>query len=115
VTLDPSHLGDSLRYLAAEIREYAKAADHPGELCGYLLYTGTELVVFPVRNLAEAPDRFIMDPTGRIGAAQIGAIVATWHTHPDNGIPSDADREARRVSSVAMIIIGMNGDIGWLY
>jgi len=101
--------------LADEIREYALCADRVGELCGYLVCDETGITVYPVRNLSAAPDRFIMDPQGRIGAAQFGRIVATWHTHPGDSFPSDADREARRVSSVPMMIVGMNGDVSWLH
>ncbi|HEY1707005.1 MAG TPA: M67 family metallopeptidase [Rhizomicrobium sp.] len=91
------------RALRKTIEKAARAA-HPRECCGLL--EGTLLdhsarvsAVHAARNLAQAADRFEIDPAEHIrllrSARENGrAIVGCYHSHPDGKAqPSDCDRE----------------------
>ena len=96
----------SLLAISAALRkriadEAAKA--FPGECCG--LIEGTRefdnlraTAVHPTRNVAQAPDRFEIDPAEHISLLRAArekgrAIIGCYHSHPNGKpMPSDADR-----------------------
>ena len=92
-------LPDGLR---AQILREAQGA-HPRECCGliegsYEAQTFRITALHPARNLADAPDRFEIDPGDQFAAykaarARKSAIVGCYHSHPNGRAePSAADQ-----------------------
>ena len=71
--------------IAAHARE-----EIPRECCGVLLGKGTEIVEsVRTRNLADDPNRYVLDPQGHIAARRAArrrglAVVGFYHSHPDH-------------------------------
>ncbi|HKY18378.1 MAG TPA: M67 family metallopeptidase [Rhizomicrobium sp.] len=87
--------------LRSAILEEARAR-HPRECCGLLegVRQGADFRVtrlYPVRNLATAPDRFEMDPQDQFAAhksarARGHTVIGCYHSHPDGRArPSQRD------------------------
>ena len=75
----------------------ARAAE-PSECCGVLLGTPGEITeAVPTRNLADDPNRFLIDPNDHIDARREGRrrgleIVGFYHSHPHSpAVPSATD------------------------
>ncbi len=75
----------------------ARAAE-PAECCGVLLGTpGAIAEAAPTRNLADDPNRFLIDPEQHIAARREGRrrgldVVGFYHSHPHSGaVPSATD------------------------
>ena len=110
-------LPDALR---AQILREARAA-HPHECCG-LIEGACEAQMFhitalhPARNLADAPDRFDIDPRDQFTAykaarARRSAIVGCYHSHPNGRAePSTAD-QAGAVEENFLWLIAGSGEI----
>jgi proteasome lid subunit RPN8/RPN11 len=76
----------------------AARAAKPSECCGVLLGTPGEIIeAVPTRNLADDPNRFLIDPNGHIDALREGRrrgleIVGFYHSHPHSpAVPSATD------------------------
>ena len=76
------------------------AAHHakPSECCGVLLGTPGEIAeTVPTRNLADDPNRFLIDPKAHFDARREGRrrgleIVGFYHSHPHSpAVPSATD------------------------
>ena len=70
----------------------------PSECCGVLLGTPDEITeAVPTRNLADDPNRFLIDPKEHIDARREGRrrgleIVGFYHSHPHSpAVPSATD------------------------
>ena len=70
----------------------------PSECCGVLLGTPGEITeAVPTRNLADDPNRFLIDPKEHIDARRAGRrrgleIVGFYHSHPHSpAVPSATD------------------------
>ncbi len=74
--------------LETQIAEAARAA-FPRECCGLMEgVEGRVTALHPGRNLAEAPDRFEIDPRDHIAAVKAArarghAIIGCYHSHPN--------------------------------
>jgi proteasome lid subunit RPN8/RPN11 len=81
--------------LRARILAEARAA-FPRECCGLIEGDSERITALhPMRNLAEAPDRFAIDPAEQFRLMREGRdIVGCYHSHPDGRAepsPRDAD------------------------
>jgi len=97
------------------------AAVHPNECCG-LMEGACEGQVFriialhPARNLADAADKFEIDPSDQFAAhkaarARGHAIVGCYHSHPDGRAePSAADQAGAGEENFLWLIAG-SGEI----
>ncbi|MBV9993225.1 MAG: M67 family metallopeptidase [Alphaproteobacteria bacterium] len=98
-------MSDALR--AALLAE-ARAA-HPRECCGLLEGTGKAVTALhPARNLADAPDRFEIDPALQFRLRREGRnIVGCYHSHPDGAAePSPRDAQAASQAGFVWLIVG---------
>jgi proteasome lid subunit RPN8/RPN11 len=80
-----------------QLREHARRAT-PSECCGLLLGTpATVAEAVPTRNLADDPNRFLVDPEAHIAARRDARrrgleVVGFYHSHPrSSAIPSATD------------------------
>jgi desampylase len=89
--------------LRAAILAEARAA-HPNECCGLIEGDGARLAaIHPARNLAEAPDRFLIDPALQFRLQREGRrIVGCYHSHPD-GVARPSARDAQEASEAGFI------------
>jgi proteasome lid subunit RPN8/RPN11 len=85
------------RRVLDEVRAHARAAE-PSECCGVLFGTPGEITeAIPTRNLADDPNRFLIDPKDHIDALREGRrrgveIVGFYHSHPHSpAVPSATD------------------------
>lgn len=89
------------------------AAALPNEGCGVLgVVDGAVTSVYPVPNVANAPDRYTMDPAILVGALRTAEglgepIGALYHSHPDgDAFPSRTDRNTDVEHDWVHIIVG---------
>ena len=89
-----------MRVARRALDEMIAAAWHakPSECCGVLLGTaGAITETAPTRNLADDPNRFLIDPEGHIAARREGRrrgleLVGFYHSHPHSpAVPSATD------------------------
>lgn len=85
------------RRVLDQLRDHARRAT-PSECCGVLLGTpGTIAEVVPTRNLADDPNRFLVDPEAHIAARRDARrrglqVVGFYHSHPrSRALPSTTD------------------------
>jgi proteasome lid subunit RPN8/RPN11 len=100
---------DVLRRVVAHAREAA-----PGECCGLLLGVDTHVVdTVPTRNIAESPNRFLIDPQqhidGRRDARRRGLdVIGFYHSHPHSPArPSERDRDESSYPDDLYLIVGL--------
>lgn len=69
-------------------------ARYPEEACGYVVKVGKKQRFVPCKNSAAKPKNdFRIDQDEYQRCADIGEIIAVWHTHPDKtNQPSECDR-----------------------
>lgn len=105
----------------AEVERQARAA-FPREACGLLI--GTALAagdirvsrLAPSRNLAEAPDRFEIDPAlylalQRTLRGSSEAVVGLYHSHPRGApAPSARDRAEAWIAQFVWLITALDDD-----
>jgi len=79
--------------LLKAFREEAEAR-YPEEACGYIVAVGKKQSFMACKNSAEKPHtQFRIDENEYQRCADVGEIIAVWHSHPDkNNQPSDFDR-----------------------
>jgi proteasome lid subunit RPN8/RPN11 len=82
--------------LAAAIAHARDAS--PAECCGILLGRDNEIVeAVRVRNLADSPTRYLLDPAGHLAAQRDGRargvdVLGFYHSHPHSpAVPSETD------------------------
>jgi proteasome lid subunit RPN8/RPN11 len=92
--------GSTLRVASRVLDELIARARQtkPSECCGVLLGTPDEITeAVPTRNLADDPNRFLIDPKEHIDARREGRqrgleIVGFYHSHPQSpAVPSATD------------------------
>lgn len=73
-------------------------SERPRECCGILLGQGDDVAeAVPVPNIADSPDRFLLDPVGHIrvrreARARGLSVVGFYHSHPYSpAVPSKTD------------------------
>lgn len=104
--------------LRERIAEDARAA-YPKECCGLIegMVTNQEarvLAIHATRNLADAPDRFEIDPAEHIrlqrAARNVGnAIIGCYHSHPNGSAePSPHDRESAAEEDFLWLIAALD-------
>ncbi len=88
----------------------------PRECCGVLLGRGEMILeAVPVRNIAEAPDRFLLDPEQHIrirreARARGLEVVGFYHSHPHSPpIPSPTDLAEATYPECLYAIVGLVG------
>ena len=86
----------------------------PSECCGVLLGTPGEITqAVPTRNLADDPNRFLIDPKEHIDARRAGRrrgleIVGFYHSHPHSpAAPSSTDLQEASYSGSLYAIVGL--------
>lgn len=105
--------------LEAQIAEAARAA-FPRECCGLIEGTRSDesfrvTALHPGRNLAEAPDRFEIDPVDHIAAvksarARGATIIGCYHSHPNGEArPSRHDLSGAREDGFLWLIAASDG------
>jgi proteasome lid subunit RPN8/RPN11 len=89
-------------------RLYACAqAAAPREACGLIVRGPRGRLLFhSAGNLAGQPDQqFVLDPLAWQGAADLGEVVAIWHSHPNaSAQPSMADRAQCEATALPWVI-----------
>ena len=80
--------------LEQQLIDYAKQQE-PREMCGFVVFKGSEKVFVPCENMACDPENFFeISPDDFIRASQYDGIVALVHSHPNGeAILSSADRQ----------------------
>ena len=106
VTLAPS----ALETIVAHAREAA-----PRECCGVLIGAGTRILeAVRSENLANDPNRFLVDPHTHIAArrnarARGQAVLGFYHSHPHSGaVPSATDLAEASYSDHLYVIVSLN-------
>jgi len=89
-------------------------AERPRECCGVLLGSGTTIVeAIGTENLADAVDRFLIDPKGHIDARRAGRargldVVGFYHSHPGApAVPSSVDLAEASYPSHFYLIVSL--------
>jgi proteasome lid subunit RPN8/RPN11 len=89
-------------------RLYARAQHQaPREACGLIVRSEAgRLLFYAAANLAEQPEeQFRMDPRAWVLAAELGEVVAIWHSHPNaSAHPSMADRAQCETTGLPWVI-----------
>ena len=105
--------------LAAQIEREAREAA-PRECCGliegaHIDGVFTAAAIYPVRNVAEAADRFEIDPADHFRALHAARangrqIIGCYHSHPGGKAePSEADRAGAAEEGFLWLIAGADG------
>jgi proteasome lid subunit RPN8/RPN11 len=100
--------------------ERAAKAAFPRECCGLIegITAAAEFratALYPARNLAAAPDRFEIDPAGRIAAAKSARargrrIIGCYHSHPGGDArPSPHDLSGAAEENFLWLIAATDG------
>jgi desampylase len=106
----------TLRVSARALEEMIAAARaaEPSECCGVLLGTPGEITeTVPTRNLADDPNRFLIDPHDHIDAGREGRrrgleIVGFYHSHPHSpAVPSATDLAEASYSGYLYAIVSL--------
>lgn len=92
------------------------AREQPGECCGVLLGQRLDIVdAVPVRNAADSPNRFVLDPKGHIDARRAArhrglVVVGFYHSHPRSApVPSATDLAEAFDHESLQLIVGRTG------
>jgi len=102
--------------LAPGLREAILAearAAHPRECCGLLEGCGARITaIHPARNLAEADDRFLIDPAVQFRLLREGRRIAgCYHSHP-NGAARPSARDAQGAGEAGLLwLIAAGGSL----
>lgn len=91
--------------LIEQLRAEAQAR-YPQEACGLIVAVGKKTKFMPCRNISHLPnEQFVMSPEDWIKAAEMGEVVALWHSHPNgNCKPSEPDRAGCEASQIPWLI-----------
>lgn len=81
-------------------------ARYPEEACGLLVAVGKKTRFVPCRNVSQWPrEQFVLAPEDWMRAADMGEVVALWHSHPNgNCNPSDPDRAGCEATQIPWLI-----------
>lgn len=84
--------------------------EYPKEACGLVVSIGSKSVPFACENSAEFPlIDFMISAEEYSRIADMGEIIACWHTHPNlTKEPSDADRAGCENSGIPWFIMSVN-------
>jgi len=108
--------GSELRIARRALDEMIAAARcaKPSECCGVLLGTPGEIAeAVPTRNLADDPNRFLIDPKEHIDARREGRrrgleIMGFYHSHPHSpAVPSATDLMEASYSGYLSVIVSL--------
>jgi proteasome lid subunit RPN8/RPN11 len=109
-------VNSQLRVASRVLDELIAAARYakPSECCGLLLGTPAEITeAVPTRNLADDPNRFLIDPKEHIDARREGRrrgleIVGFYHSHPHSpAVPSATDLVEASYSGYLYAIVSL--------
>jgi proteasome lid subunit RPN8/RPN11 len=91
------------------------AAARPRECCGVLLGRGDDIIeAVAARNLADDPNRFLVDPKAHIDARRDGRargleVVGFYHSHPHSGaLPSVTDLAEAAYPELLYLIVSVD-------
>lgn len=96
------------------------SAELPNEACGLLAFKAGNLIeVYPSRNLADSPHRFVIDPDDHAAAwfhaeSQGWELAGVYHSHPNGSSRlSDEDLEALGDGTHLVIALGKRTRARW--
>lgn len=91
--------------LTQALRQEALAR-YPQEACGLIVGVGKKTRFVPCRNISPFPkEQFVLCPEDYMKAADMGEVIALWHSHPEGTCePSDADRAGCQAMQIPWLI-----------
>lgn len=85
---------------------------YPREACGLIVAIGKKMRFVACTNTSHVPnEQFVLAPEDWMRAADMGEVIALWHSHPNgNCQPSEADRAGCEASQVPWLISALVKD-----
>jgi proteasome lid subunit RPN8/RPN11 len=97
--------------IISQILEHQKA--HPQkEVCGFIVEVGGKKRAWPLSNVSEDNNTFILDPQETYNVFVAMNPVAVYHTHLlDDITPSEFDKKAKDLSCLPLWIVNQKGEL----